>query len=384
MNNNNEIIKFEDLFKEEIKQRKVRQNHEHKKNYGYALIVYILIMYVLASVLFLVASEMPALKVTYNETELIFENIASDLGGIAFMDDETYELYKDQYAGEVKSVAIYEGFHILLNKQNDYYEGLLLITDPDTELIEIREAALINMLSITPTIKQWATGIPIRIYDGSSQETPEMLLGKTILLTGPVTELKTFTLALLNFAIYILLLPGILYLLKMDIEYDFKESKEQKGQFFVAIIIGYLYIMLGNIASGYLSSFLSSIFGLAPGETVNQEVIVSALRSDGMILMMISAVILGPIVEELIFRKAIFGLIKSDKTALFVSAFVFGLIHLVGEASIAEALVNGISYFVMGFVFGYIYIKNNRNIMVPIAVHILSNLISIVVILFIL
>jgi uncharacterized protein len=384
MNNNNEIIKFEDLFKEEIKQRKVRQNPEHKKNYGYALIVYILIMYAFASVLFLVAREIPSLKVTYTEEELILENIKSDLGGIAFMDDETYLFYKDQYEDDVISIGLYDEFHVLLNMNNDYYLGLLVLVNPETEQSEIRVQILEDMISQAPTIKQWSSGIKITIYEGNTQMIPDTLLGNTVILEGPLTVIKQFALALINFVIYIALLPGIAYLLKMDIVFDYQEAKEQKGQFFIAIIIGYLYIMLGNIASGYLSSFLSNIFGLVPGEAVNQEVIVSALRSDGMILMMISAIILGPIVEELIFRKAIFGLIKSDKMAIFISALVFGLIHLAGEASIQAALVNGISYFVMGFVFGYIYIKNNRNIMVPIVVHILSNLISIIVILFIL
>ena len=384
MNNNNEIIKFEDLFKEEIKQRKVRQNPEHKKNYGYALIVYILIMYVLASVLFLVAREIPFLKVTYNESEMVLEKVASNLGGIAFMDDETYQLYKDNYIDEVISIGIYDQFHVLINARNIYSEGLLVITNPETEVKTIRIEVLENMISKSPTINQWSSGVKIIIYEGNTQLIPDMLLGDTVILEGPVTQMKQFTLALINFMIYIALLPGILYLLKMDIQYDYKESKEQKGQFFIAILIGYLYIMLGNIFAGFLSDILSRIFNFAPGEAVNQEVIVSALRSEGMVLMFISAIILGPIVEELIFRKAIFGLIKSDKMAIFVSTFVFGLIHLLGEASIQAALVNGISYFVMGFVFGYIYIKNNRNIMVPIAVHILSNLISIVVILFIL
>jgi hypothetical protein len=100
------------------------------------------------------------------------------------------------------------------------------------------------------------------------------------------------------------------------------------------------------------------------------------------VLIFISAVIIGPVVEELIFRKAIFGLISNDKVALAVSTFIFGAIHLLGEASILEALVNGVAYFVMGFVFGYIYLKNNRNIMVPIIVHVLSNLISVIGILF--
>jgi len=384
MNNNNEIIKFEDLFKEEIKERKVKQNPEHKKNYGYALIVYILVMYVLATVLFLAAREIPFLQVTYTEDELVLENIASDLGGIAFMDDESYALYMDQYEDEVISVGIYDGFHVLINAKNTFYKGLLVLPNPETEITEIRVEILENMISKSPTIKQWSSDVKITIYEGNTQLIPDTLLKETVVLEGPQTLMRNSTLALLNFMIYVALLPGILYLLKMDIQYDFKEAKEQKGQFFIAILIGYLYIILGNIASGYLSSFLSSIFGFAPGEAVNQEVIISALKSEGMILMLVSAIILGPIVEELIFRKAIFGLIKSDKMAIFISAFIFGLIHLVGEPSIPAALVNGISYFVMGFVFGYIYIKNNRNIMVPIAVHILSNLISIIVILFIL
>ncbi|MBU1143058.1 MAG: CPBP family intramembrane metalloprotease [Firmicutes bacterium] len=381
MNDNNEIIKFEDLFKEEIKQRKSRQNPEHKKNYGYALIVYILIMYVLATVLFLVAAEIPALKVTYTETELVLENVASDLGGIGFLDAEAFDTYKENYLDQVISIGIYEDFHVIVNAKNNYYDGLLVIINPETEEKEIRVTILEDMISISPTIDQWYSGVPVTIYEGRTQMIPDLLLGETVLLEGPLTVTKDSTLALLNFLIYIALLPGILYLLKYDIQYDIKESKEIKGQFFLAIIIGYLYIILGNIFAGYLSEIMSNLFKLAPSESINQEVIVSALRSEGMILMILSAVILGPIVEELIFRKAVFGLIKSNGMALFVSTFVFGIIHLVGEASVQEALVNGISYFVMGFIFGYIYIKNNRNIMIPIAVHILSNLVSVLFIL---
>jgi membrane protease YdiL (CAAX protease family) len=100
--------------------------------------------------------------------------------------------------------------------------------------------------------------------------------------------------------------------------------------------------------------------------------------------MVLSAVILGPIVEELIFRKAIFGLFKSDYAGLAVSTLAFGAIHLLSESSIASALVNGITYFIMGLIFGYIYIKNNRNLYAPLAVHIISNAVSVFMLLFIL
>ncbi|MDO9629343.1 MAG: type II CAAX endopeptidase family protein [Acholeplasmataceae bacterium] len=384
MNNNNEIIKFEDLFKDEIKQRKIRQNPEQNKNYVYAIIVYLLIMYVFATVLFLVAREIPSFNQTFTESELILENISKDLGGIAFMYSEEFEMSSEEYLDKVKAIGTYEIFIVVVNINNPYYEGLLIRKNSDTGLDELKIATLEGMISLYPTIKQWSEDLSITIYEGQTQEIPTKLTGPTTLIVGPQTYMKHFTLALLNFIIYILLLPAILYFLKVDISYDFKESKAMRGQFFLAVIIGFLYIILGNIFSNYLTGVLSKIFDLAPSVSVNQETIVAALLSNGMVLMIISAVIIGPIVEELIFRKAIFGMIKSDKTALFVSTFIFGVIHLVGEASIAIALVSGISYFVMGFIFGYIYIKSDRNIMVPITVHILSNLLSVIGVLFLL
>jgi membrane protease YdiL (CAAX protease family) len=123
---------------------------------------------------------------------------------------------------------------------------------------------------------------------------------------------------------------------------------------------------------------LSNALSIPVSESVNQMTIVRMLNSNGVVFIVISAVIIGPIVEELVFRKAMFGLIKNNIIAIVVSSLIFGAIHLTAEASIAEALINGISYFAMGLVFGFIYIKNNRNIMAPIAVHILVNLISVI------
>jgi uncharacterized protein len=162
------------------------------------------------------------------------------------------------------------------------------------------------------------------------------------------------------------------------------EFKLIKNEWFLIIIVGYLTLMLGNVVSIFASEFLGNLFGIAPAEAVNQLTIIRSLMGPGAIFMFLSAVIMGPIIEELIYRKAFFGLIKNDKIALVVSSLVFGSIHLIGETSILGALVNGISYYVMGFIFGYIYLKNHKNIMAPIAVHILSNLISILAILFIL
>ena len=101
-----------------------------------------------------------------------------------------------------------------------------------------------------------------------------------------------------------------------------------------------------------------------------------------MILMFIAAVFLGPIAEELVFRKSIFAIIKNEKIALVISAFVFGGVHLLSETTLNGVIMSGIVYIMMGFVFGYIYIRNKKNISVLITIHILSNLISVIATIF--
>src|SRR5690554_7517728 len=114
--------------------------------------------------------------------------------------------------------------------------------------------------------------------------------------------------------------------------------------------------------------------------SANQITINLMLKSPYFILMVLSAVILGPIVEELVFRKSFFGLIKNDKIALIVSSLVFGLIHITTEilsGNIALVIVGSIPYIAGGFVFGYIYMRHKKNIVIPILAHMLYNLLSI-------
>ena len=47
--------------------------------------------------------------------------------------------------------------------------------------------------------------------------------------------------------------------------------------------------------------------------------------------MILAVVIFTPIVEELVFRKAIFGLFKNKWVGFAVSTLIFGLIHVTGE-----------------------------------------------------
>lgn len=383
MDQEKEIITFEELFKGEKKETKKRPPESNKRGYTYSLLFYALVMYVVASILVLLMMNMPSFTKTWTEEELVIDAVASTPGGIAFIDSGEWLIYQDDYADYVNPVGNYETFVILINTLNESYVDLLMDPFfPDQEVIDVIKVQFI--LTYGTDVTKWNEDLDIVIIQGINLPKPFALTNDYEQIEGPLTTITGEASSILNFIIYLIMIPGIIYFMKSDLIIDWKETKDKKREIIVPIIIGYAYVWVGNIVSTFLSTYLSNAFGLEVGEAANQQAIISAVTSSTGILMIISAVLIGPVIEELIFRKAIFGLIKSNTVALIVSTFVFGLIHVISEASVEAAIVNGISYFVMGFVFSYIYLKAERNVMIPIIVHIINNAVSILLILLIL
>jgi len=385
MNKKSEIIEFEDIFKNEISKKKIDPTPEKKSRYLSAIMVYFLIMLVFSTILFLAASEIPALNETLTEPELLLEKISTDVNGLGVIDPLIYQEFENDYNEFVKVIQDYEGYSILVNIDNKNYEDVFFIVDVISSEKVLDPLSIERVFGASPVTIYWnADQDLINLYAGQTQMLPAFFQADYEQVKGPVTRLTSFTESLVNFLTYLALIPAIFYLLKVEFTQDYLEFKLIKNEWFLIIMVGYLYLILGNVLSMYASEFIGTLIGIVPSEAVNQMTIIRSLEGPGAIFMFLSAVIMGPIIEELIFRKSIFGLIKNNTLALIVSAVIFGSIHLIGEASILSALVNGISYYVMGFIFGYIYLKNNKNIMAPIAIHILSNLISILAILYIL
>lgn len=385
MQNEPKITRFEDLFEEKENPKKNRKRPEDHKRLVYALISYFLIMYVAAVIIFLGFSQIPMFQDELSIEERVLESLKSDVNGIVLFNNLDYLEYKDDYQDSIVSVGLYEGHLILINSRNPYAFDLLYTDDVETGESYFDVAKFERIVGTDGTISYWSTDrAKIMFYQGSTMTQPEDIrIPQSIVFTEPGFVLSDYGLSVVNFIIYIFMLPLMLYFMKLDIVDDFHEIKMKRQEILIPVLIGYVMIIAGNYVSQLLSSLFARLLNIVPREAINQITIINALQSEGVIFMLLSAVILGPIVEELIFRKAVFGLIRSDKLALFVSTFIFGTIHLVNEASIAEALVTGVSYYMMGFVFGYIYLKNDRNIWIPTIVHIASNLISVVAILLI-
>lgn len=130
-------------------------------------------------------------------------------------------------------------------------------------------------------------------------------------------------------------------------------------------------IFLWSMAGVFLALFAQSIaiqieiyFGAQAGSE-NTEAILSLIKNAPIFFFVPS--IIGPILEETVFRKIIFGTLyqKYDfHIAAIVSSLVFSLAHFEFE--------HVLLYFAVGFVFAYLYYKT-KHILVPILSHILMN-----------
>ncbi len=477
-NEGNNILKFEDLFKEEIREKNKRDEPKvNKYRYIYALIGYIVVMFVFAAIIQLIFMSNKDNYEYYDEMDILLAEVSNDAYGMGLISQDAYEDYNvadnsylDVYdsfenfiliyntANEYKNVflneypaqallyndltldgtwngtkkmtlyvtkdiqeEIFKNFknvslialdrrlldEVSSNKQaygfidahlydtyyNDYSDNLAVksfsnlylvynIDNPDAQIIEnLSFDALDNYILKTT----YNDGSDIVKFSYTNQQSTLFNPNATdhLVITSMDVQITGFINGLINFLIYIIALPILLFILKPNLSYDIDQTKRDGfGKLIVGSITGYVILIVGNLISNLLSTTLSLAFDHPIEEAVNQLTIENILHSNGAIFIILSAVIIGPVVEELVFRKSIFGLFKNQYVGLVVSALLFGSVHLLGEVSFIDGLINGISYIVMGFVFGIIYITNKKNIVYPIIVHIVSNLFSVVAVYF--
>jgi membrane protease YdiL (CAAX protease family) len=195
----------------------------------------------------------------------------------------------------------------------------------------------------------------------------------------------------INLIVYLIAFGVLGYINYKEAFSDFKTFKEDKSGIGMKILGGYGIFYAINIFCSLMITNIESLanngyamFGIYDFITTtadNQSSIEAILKSNGMWMMFISAGFIGPICEELVFRKAFFNLFESKEMGLLVSSLCFALIHITssfGQFNTISLILMTMPYIFSGFALGYLYIKNDCNIMVPTIVHILSNLISMI------
>ncbi len=152
---------------------------------------------------------------------------------------------------------------------------------------------------------------------------------------------------------------------KYTMMFPFEEtfSKRKKDILIWGIAGVFIALLAQNLASIIEANILGS-----PMESENTLMLVEVVRNYPIFILLIGVV--GPIMEEFVFRKAIFGMLV-DKTggigAAVISSLIFAFIHFDGLLLV---------YSSMGFVFSWLYFKT-KNIWTPIIAHCLMNTLAV-------
>ncbi|WP_026678652.1 CPBP family intramembrane glutamic endopeptidase [Fictibacillus gelatini] len=143
---------------------------------------------------------------------------------------------------------------------------------------------------------------------------------------------------------------------------DMKTRHEQQGRVSRMAAIGWAIfgIFLAYVSQIIAGSIELKVLGINPqSENTNQLVAIAGYTP----YFIVVTSIIGPILEEIIFRKIIFGSLYNRFNFLIaglISSLVFAAVH----GDFKHLLV----YTMMGFVFAFLYVKTKR-ILVPIVAH---------------
>ncbi|OZM55805.1 CPBP family intramembrane metalloprotease [Lottiidibacillus patelloidae] len=155
----------------------------------------------------------------------------------------------------------------------------------------------------------------------------------------------------------------IIYLLRQDIKERHQAPNRVSRLSAVKwSIIGVFLAFAAQITAGLIEV---NLFNIEAGSE-NTESLVEIAKA--LPLFVIVGGLIAPILEEILFRKIIFGSLYKKFNNFFVAAIISSLLFAVIHVDFTHLLI----YTAMGFTFAYLYVKTNR-ILVPIIAHAAMN-----------
>lgn len=189
--------------------------------------------------------------------------------------------------------------------------------------------------------------------------------------------------------VYFILFVSISLILLKDILHDISKLKYNFKRYLKHAGFGIILMYLVNFFLTIISDKIDIV-----GSSANQATIESIIENSGsleLFLYCIVLIVFAPVVEELIFRKSIFQILKKFKFSttkkIIVSGFLFGILHVLSTIisyittgaelmSIVSELVYSLPYIGTGFILSFIYAETNENIATPILAHMFNNAMS--------
>ncbi len=156
----------------------------------------------------------------------------------------------------------------------------------------------------------------------------------------------------------------ILYLLRKE----WGLSAPNASPWPTSLLWAFLGIFLA-LFSQYIAAYIELLLGIEIGSDNTSNIMDMIEQVTAMILV---SSIIGPILEEIVFRKIIFGSLHK-RFNFFISALASSVIFAAAHGEFEHIIL----YSAIGFTFAYLYVKTNR-IIVPILTHVGMNTFAVI------
>lgn len=153
----------------------------------------------------------------------------------------------------------------------------------------------------------------------------------------------------------------ILFLLRKEMLKPVRDENILSSRESINWAIGGIFLAL---FAQYIAANIEYLLGIDIGSE-NTKQIVELIQTAPIVIIVTS--IIGPILEEIVFRKIIFGSLY-HRWNFFIAGLTSSLIFAIAHGEPEHLIL----YSAMGFTFAYLYVKTNR-ILVPIFTHVSMN-----------
>lgn len=164
----------------------------------------------------------------------------------------------------------------------------------------------------------------------------------------------------------ILIMSIIILIFNKSLKKELKDfsinHKSYYKTYFKYYLIGLIIMMFSNALIAIISQ----------GSTAGNQESINELFKISPLYVYFASVIFAPVVEELVFRKAIRNIIPNGILFIIVSGLIFGGLHVIGNIEAWYDFLYLIPYSVPGIIFAYILYKTN-NIFVSMGLHFMHN-----------
>ncbi|MDR3214945.1 MAG: CPBP family intramembrane metalloprotease [Bacilli bacterium] len=167
--------------------------------------------------------------------------------------------------------------------------------------------------------------------------------------------------------------------LKDKISYALKHYK-------IGLIYGFVGFMGYLVISFIFNIIILSINGQEIDVSKNEEVLRYMIGNSSMISSFLLLVLIAPLVEELIFRVSLLGLLNKDQKnkrwyLYILAAFIFALVHeydFIINFNLLNCLLF-LQYFIPSLLIILVYYLSNHNLLATYFLHILNNALALMI-----